>query len=60
MCYKDMTFCEFLECCHTDCARRLVPDIYKKAESCGLPVCKFTERPDCFSLLEDEDKKPSD
>ncbi len=54
LCYKDRTFCEFLECRNTDCDRRLTPEIYKKAEELGLPICKFIEKPDCFSLLTDD------
>lgn len=57
LCYKDMTFCEFLECCHIDCGRRLTPDIYKNAERVGLYICKFVEKPDCFSLVKDEGTK---
>ena len=45
-----MTFCDFLNCCHTDCNRRITPDIYKNAEKCGLPICKFIEKPDCFCV----------
>jgi hypothetical protein len=58
LCYKDRTFCGFLDCCHKDCDRRLTPDIYKDADQCGLLICKFMEKPDCFSLVVEDTKIP--
>lgn len=52
MCYKDKTFCPFLECKNLQCDRRLT-DVIKAAArrwwgKDNPPICIFAARPDCF------------
>lgn len=50
LCYKDMTFCKFYKTCKAGkkCGRALTPEIQKASEDFGLPICMFTEKPDCY------------
>jgi hypothetical protein len=53
ICYKDMTFCPFLECGKSvNCARALTEKIKSDAEGFGLLIAEFLEKPGCF-----EDRK---
>ncbi len=55
ICYLDMTFCSFYqECEKYDCPRALTPEVKKRAEKIGLPICQFIEKPDCFKEVKDE------
>ena len=49
ICYKDMTFCEFKDCKHFDngCHRSLTEKVKQQAIRFGLPICQFTDKPDC-------------
>ena len=53
MCYRDMTFCSFLECTRISCVRRLTDDVKVRAKSWwngkeGAPIAQYTDKPDCF------------
>ena len=50
ICYKDMTFCTFYKECDNakTCHRPLTPKVAKLAEEFGLPICQFTDKPECF------------
>ena len=54
LCYKDMTFCPFLDCKVESCHRRLTEKIKKDAENFGLPVARFIDRPDCYEGKENQ------
>ena len=48
--YKDKTFCEFLECTHSNCHRRLTETVRKDASDFGLPYfAVFTDKPECYT-----------
>lgn len=50
--YRDMTFCPFWKECgvyiHDGCHRAMTPGEVKSADSYGLPMCQFIEKPECF------------
>jgi hypothetical protein len=47
--YRDMTFCKFSDCADFDqCSRRLTESVKQAAELLRLPICQFTEQPECF------------
>jgi hypothetical protein len=48
--YRDMTFCSFHEHCKDGktCQRAMTDEVMKKANEIGLPICRFTNKPDCF------------
>uniref|UniRef100_A0A6M3KTF3 Uncharacterized protein n=1 Tax=viral metagenome TaxID=1070528 RepID=A0A6M3KTF3_9ZZZZ len=48
ICYKDMTFCGFLECADKKCHRRLTKEVKSKSIAIGLPICQFMDKPNCF------------
>lgn len=50
ICYRDMTFCPFYGKCRIShsCHRPLTPTVKQDAEQCGLPICRFAEKPECF------------
>ena len=50
LCYKDMTFCPFWMYCKygEDCERALTLEVLEDAESFGLPIARFAEKPKCF------------
>lgn len=52
LCYKDMTFCSYLECAKKDCHRRLTEEVEKAAKKSGLLICSWSEKPDCFESEE--------
>lgn len=56
ICYKDMTFCNFLECKNIGCERRLTDKVYHDADvwwgKPNTPIMIFAQKPKCF-----EDKK---
>ena len=55
MTYRDMTFCEQKDCKHFGaCFRSLTDMVNQKAESIGLPVSVFVDRPECFEGDADE------
>ena len=49
-CYKDMTFCDFEKCYYFEngCERSLTDLARMRADDLGLPICCYTEKPDCF------------
>lgn len=49
-CYKDKCFCSFhIDCFHGDvCGRSLTKEVEKAAAKAGLPIDRFTEKPQCF------------
>lgn len=49
LCYRDMTFCPFLECSNKECPRRLEYDVRVKAHEAGLAISQFTHKPECFT-----------
>ena len=52
-CYRDMTFCQFYADCKSgkNCFRALTPLIVDNAKAWDLPICKFTDKPDCFKQI---------
>jgi hypothetical protein len=48
MCYRDRTYCPFLECEETDCDRKKTQQIVDAASRAGLLICQFVDKPDCF------------
>lgn len=50
ICYKDKTFCSFFKECSKghDCHRALTIDVINNALKSNLPVCEFSNKPDCF------------
>lgn len=50
ICYGDRTFCKFYEECKygEGCERALTVNVMQEAYDCGLPVCQFMEKPECF------------
>jgi hypothetical protein len=51
ICYHDTTFCPFWAECSTGlawCPRSLTPAVREKAQETGLPICCFTDKPECF------------
>lgn len=52
LCYKDKTYCGFLECGNKDCHRRLTDEVREMAKSWwgndSPPIMQFTEKPKCF------------
>ena len=55
LCYLDRTFCDYYVICKKgkDCPRALTRDVSIHAESCGLRICKFVDKPDCFDLIDE-------
>jgi hypothetical protein len=53
-CYRDMEFCPFWKDCEksVSCRRPLTETIREAANGFGLPICKFTETPDCWEEIE--------
>jgi len=49
-CFKDRTYCGFYIDCYesVNCSRPLTPEIIALAEKKGLPICQFSEKPECF------------
>ena len=54
ICYKDRTFCDFWkECANAkDCPVCLTEEVKRKAEAFGLPICHYSEKPECFKEKE--------
>lgn len=52
LCYQDKTFCALYTTCQSgkDCDRALTPEVQKKAEKSGLPICQM-EKPDCYKCF---------
>jgi len=54
LCYRDMTFCPFLDCTNIECSRRLTAQVHEDARKwwgdCEgyPPICKYVDKPDCF------------
>ena len=50
ICYKDMTFCPFWKKCNkgVECERALIEEVEKEAGKCGLGICQFMDKPECF------------
>lgn len=46
--YRDMTYCDYLDCADETCRRRLTDSVKQAAELLRLPICQFAEKPDCF------------
>lgn len=57
ICYKDMTFCTYLDCTNTKCHRRLTGKVLEDARiwwkdfkiEGGPPICQFSEKPECYT-----------
>ena len=49
-CYKDRTYCPFNDTCahDEDCPRALTVELQQDAKAFGLPISKFTDKPDCW------------
>ena len=54
LCYKGMTFCEYLGCANKKCRRRITDKIKQEAERVGLPIAKWAGKPNCY--IESENK----
>ena len=58
LCYKDRTYCNYGVICKNslNCPRVLTDDIKKQAEDFGLPLCLYSDFPECFEpwFMEDE------
>jgi hypothetical protein len=52
LCYKDATFCDYLECKNISCERRLTEHVKSLARrwwgNDNPPICIFTEKPGCY------------
>jgi hypothetical protein len=54
ICYRDMTFCPFWEDCRDnyECERALNNYVLMRAYEWwggpGAPICRFSEKPDCW------------
>ena len=53
ICYKDKTFCGFWMQCqdYILCGRALTQAVEERANKAGLPICQFTDKPDCFKEI---------
>ena len=49
-CYKDKTFCNFDLICKNgqNCDRAMTKEESEEAEKNNIPVCMFSDFPDCF------------
>lgn len=58
LCYRDMTFCNYLDCANKQCSRRLTDDVIKSASKWwgkdNPPICVFAEKPNCFESGDNE------
>ena len=62
ICYKDRTFCRYHMLCkngHT-CDRALTSKVIECAKVTGLPICHFSEFPECFVRWFDSEEKTQD
>ena len=49
ICYRDRTFCSYKECSKwEECGRALTMKIKKDSNEFGLPICQFSEQPECY------------
>jgi hypothetical protein len=50
ICYKDKTFCKYYETCGNACEynRWLTKEVKDRALQLALPICQFTNKPDCW------------
>jgi hypothetical protein len=49
LCYRDRTYCRFVDCADFDkCPRRLTESVKQAAELLRLPISQFAEQPECF------------
>lgn len=48
MCYRDRTYCPFLDCVKVDCWRRLTDEIETAAARAGLALCLYADKPECW------------
>ena len=52
ICYRDMTWCTFLDCKDKKCSRRYTDKVKAEAKAWwggkGAPICRFVNKPDCF------------
>jgi len=55
LCYRDMTFCPYLECDDKECYRRLTKEVGAAAIKAGLLISQFAEKPECF--MEDKNNE---
>ena len=53
ICYKDMTFCDYWRDCgkNLDCHRKLTDYVKDKAKKYDLPICEFSDKPDCWEKI---------
>lgn len=50
LCYKDMTFCSYWNQCKNGsiCQRALTPYVEIMAQKVRLPICQYTDKPECL------------
>ena len=48
ICYKDKTFCPFIDCKQRDCDRRLTLAAELSAKKLNLPLSLLAEKPECY------------
>jgi hypothetical protein len=62
LCYKDTTFCGYWQDCRNSdiCHRPLTKKIKENSIEFGLPICQYSEKPDCWEQkkeVKDDDYK---
>ena len=57
ICYRDKTFCSFLNCMHSNtCHRALTKEIRKMADKWWgkgkdkAPICQYSDKPECWEI----------
>jgi len=51
ICYKDRTFCRFEDCTEFEtCYRALTIEHQTNANKLDLPICSFSDKPECFKI----------
>ena len=57
LCYKDMTFCGFIECAKfAKCGRALTDGVREAAAMRRLYIAEFIDKPNCFKAKEGSDE----
>lgn len=48
--FRDMTFCKYYNICKRGnyCSRALTDEVIESASKSRLPICQFSEKPDCY------------
>ncbi len=53
-CFKNQTFCPFLECANKECDKRFTEQLKYAADSLDMMICLITKKPKCFITTKGE------